>query len=181
MDTAVADPDTPNLGVWVASQQALCSRQGILSHFESAGLYINGNDFPLIAGFDARTDVLGIDFLPAPGMLFFTVVRLPHPHGFSSHVGTEVLAGLPRLLYTICSAPPEVAVGTGQAPILWSVATIGINVLNMYGLADRVTAGLAVCAVMPRAFMDQAYDGCPCHFTHALRLALPGSPSIPVR
>src|SRR5437870_5817235 len=98
MDTAVADPDTPNLGVWVVGQQALCSRQGILSHFESAGLDIDGNDFPLIAGFNMRTDVLGIDFLPASGMLLCTVARLPHPHGFSSHVGTEVSEELPVLL-----------------------------------------------------------------------------------
>src|SRR3989442_14825304 len=83
-----------------------------------------------------------------------TVVRLPHPHGFSSHVGTEVLAGLPRLLYTICSAPPEVAGGTGQAPILWSVATIGVNVLNMYGLAHRGTAGSVRCSRKPPALHE---------------------------
>src|SRR5262249_1325817 len=48
----------------------------------------------------------------------------------------------------------EVAGGTGQAQILWSVAPVGINVLNVHRLTDRVTARLAVFAVILRALMD---------------------------
>ena len=52
MHPAVAYSATPNLDVWVAGQQALRSRQGVLSHFERPGLYIDGHDFPLIVGLD---------------------------------------------------------------------------------------------------------------------------------
>jgi len=51
--------------------------------------------------------------------------------------------------------------GTGQAQILGSVATVGINVFNVHRLADCVAARLAVCAVMPGAFVDQAHYSGP--------------------
>jgi hypothetical protein len=87
MDPTVADPDAPNLSIGIVGEQALRSRQRILSHFKCAGLYINGHDLPLVAGFDVRTDALGVDFIPTPCVFLFTVARLLHLHHFSSQVG----------------------------------------------------------------------------------------------
>jgi hypothetical protein len=55
----------------------------------------------------------------------------------------------------------EVAGGTGQAPILWIIAPVGINVLNMHRLANDVSTRLTVFTTMASAFVDQTHDGCP--------------------
>jgi hypothetical protein len=102
MDTTVADPNAPDLGFRMVGEQALSSRQRILSHFKCAGLYINGHDLPLVAGFDLWTDVLGIDFIPTPCMFLFTIARLPHLHNFASQVGKEESKGFLLLLYRLC-------------------------------------------------------------------------------
>lgn len=80
MDPTVAYPNAPNLGFGMVGEQALRSRQRILSHFKCASLYINGHDLSLVTGFDVWTDVLCIDFIPTPCMFLFTIAWLPHLH-----------------------------------------------------------------------------------------------------
>jgi hypothetical protein len=82
MHTTMADPDTPNLGVWITGQQALGSCERILSDFKCLGVHIDGHDFPQIARFDVPADASLIDVISAPRMLFLAIARLPCIHRF---------------------------------------------------------------------------------------------------
>src|SRR5262245_27058466 len=75
----------------------------------------------------------------------------------------------------------EVAAGTGQTEVLGYIAPMGINMLNVHGLTNRVTACLAVFAAIPCTFVDEPYDGGPGQFIHQWRRAPPRSPDSPVR
>jgi hypothetical protein len=55
----------------------------------------------------------------------------------------------------------EIAGGTGQAQILGRVASVRINMLNVHGLANDVSARLAVFAAIPRAFVDETHERSP--------------------
>jgi hypothetical protein len=106
MHTTMTDPDTPNLGIWIAGQQALGSCERILSHFKRTRVNIDGHNFPSITRFNVCPDVALIDVISAPRMFFLAIARLPHVHGLPLwfvRCSEEVFL----LLYTIYSVLPE--------------------------------------------------------------------------
>jgi hypothetical protein len=78
VNATVADPDAPNLGIWVAGQEALGSRERIFSHLKHTGFYINSDNLALIALFHLRTDLSLVDLLASSCMIFFAVTWLSH-------------------------------------------------------------------------------------------------------
>src|SRR3989442_564013 len=80
MNSGIPYPEAPNLRIAMACQQLLSRREGILRHFEGAGIYINGHDLAFIARFYLSAHLLLIDLQAAACVLFFAVTRLPQCH-----------------------------------------------------------------------------------------------------
>ena len=81
MDASMADPDEPNLPIGTAREQPLRGLKRLIGNFEFTGVYVDGNDPAVIAGFYPRTNVLLIDFRSKASVFFFGQTRLPDRHG----------------------------------------------------------------------------------------------------
>jgi hypothetical protein len=80
MHNTVTNPDKPCLGLRIAGQEAIRSREDIFGYLEGSGVDVDSHDLALIAGFDLRADVMFIDFITTPCVFFHTIARLPHCH-----------------------------------------------------------------------------------------------------
>jgi hypothetical protein len=87
MNGAAADADAPNLSIRVGDQQAVASLKRSIGYLERAAVHINGDDFPVIAGFDRRPDFLLIHFSAPSGVFLYGVARLPDRHNSSPLAG----------------------------------------------------------------------------------------------
>src|SRR3989442_1116782 len=110
MHAATADPDTPNLGIWAAGQQAVRRSQRIFSRFERTGLHIDGDDLALVTCLDLRTHLLFVDRRTTPGVFLFTQTRLPYSHSLlfpaASHDSKDLVLILPCRLFPRRKARP---------------------------------------------------------------------------
>jgi hypothetical protein len=80
MNRTAADADAPDLSVRVDEQQAVASLKRRFGYLERAAIHVDGDDFPVVAGFDRRSDFLLIHFLAASGVFLNGVARLPDRH-----------------------------------------------------------------------------------------------------
>ena len=94
MHTTMANPETPNLRIGIAGQEAWGSGVRSLRHCERASVYINRHDFPVLTGLHVRTDVLWIEVIPTSCVLCKAVARLPSLHRFSRRLPRRYRKGL---------------------------------------------------------------------------------------
>jgi len=52
VDSAVADPNAPNLSVRATGKQSATGGKGVFAHLERTGVHIDGDDFALVASFN---------------------------------------------------------------------------------------------------------------------------------
>ena len=60
----------------------------------------------------------------------------------------------------------QVATGAGKTQVLKAVAAVGMNVLDVHRLTDRILTRLTVFTTIPRAFVGQAHNSGPWKVTH---------------
>jgi hypothetical protein len=83
MNRSAANADAPNLSVRVGKQQAVASLKSSVGYLEGAAVHVDGHDFPVIAGFDHRSDFLLVHFPAASGVFLNGIARLPDRHDSS--------------------------------------------------------------------------------------------------